>query len=102
MVVAPAVAQLLFVVTDPRADDRRVAEIKGRSRHRSRRLGKRNGIGINREKTVGQDRQPVIENARAGCCALQIEEAVVGLIDDRGAVGAAAKLIESSDAAVRR
>ena len=50
--------------------------------------GKRNGVGINREKAVGQNRQPVIENARARRGALEIEEAVVGQVDDRGTVGA--------------
>ena len=87
MVVASAVAQLRLVAADPGADGRRVAEIKRRSRHRSRRPGKRNGVGIDREKAIGENSQTVIEDVLARRRAFQIEETVVGQVDDRGAVG---------------
>ena len=83
MVVASAVAQLRIIVANSGSDGERITEIQGRAGDGSWRLRKRNGVGINCEKTVGRDRQPVTEDVHARRSALEIEEAVVGQVDDQ-------------------
>ncbi|VVT19327.1 hypothetical protein SPHINGO391_460096 [Sphingomonas aurantiaca] len=87
MVVAMAIADLLVAaVADPLADDAAATEIEHGAGDGLQRAG-RDQRFADRGDRLGGDRQPVAIGARRRSFAAQIEDRVVGHVDDRRLVG---------------
>src|SRR5581483_10765666 len=86
VVVALAMEQLLVIAANPRPDRCRFSEIERRAGDRARGARDRNRRRVSRQKIVGGERQPMVEDVDIASCALEIEETVIRQICDGGAV----------------
>ena len=83
VIVAAAAPQLLVIAANARADRVQLAKIERRPGDGMRRPRQRNRGRIGRQEMIGNEADAMIEDLPLRARAVEIEEAVIGEIDDR-------------------